>query len=83
MPLTVAKAPIWPIVRGRSLASLPGGAGTVVAVSAVIGLLPLPLALGWLGQVAGLTPVLLVGHTLPVLAMLAVTSAPRPTLADR
>lgn len=55
-----AGAPLWPILRGRALAALPGRGGTVSAVTALIGLVPLHLLVGWLGERIGLTRVLLV-----------------------
>ncbi len=76
VPLTVAKAPIWPILRGRALASVPGGSGSVAAVTALLGLVPLSLGFGWLAARVGLTGALLAGHLVPIGLMLALLRGP-------
>lgn len=70
VPMTAVRAPVWPILRGRALASVPGGAGTVSAVTALLGLLPIALAFGWFAGRVGLTTALLVGHLVPITIML-------------
>jgi fucose permease len=63
----------WPLLRGSSLASVPGKAGVVTAVTALFGLAPLPLLFGLLADAIGLTPAMFGVHllALPVLALLA------------
>lgn len=50
-----AMAPLWPILHSRALAAVPGKAGAVSAVTAMIGVLPLHAGFGWLAASAGLT----------------------------
>lgn len=53
-PLAFAGALFWPIAKSRSLASIPGKAGAVNAVTTLFVLLPLPVAFGAFGEWAGL-----------------------------
>ena len=64
-------APLWPIVHSRALASVPGSAGAVSALTALVALLPLPAVFGWLAGRVGLTPSMLGVHVVTTLAVLA------------
>ena len=64
-------APLWPIVHSRALASVPGSAGAVSALTALVALLPLPAAFGWLAGRVDLTPSMLGVHVVTTLALLA------------
>ena len=55
IPLSFYLAMFWPIMKAQSLASAPGLAGTVGAVNALFGLLPLRLLYGVLADRVGLT----------------------------
>lgn len=59
IPRELAMAPLWPILRSRALAAMPGKAGTAAALTALLGLIPVNAAIGWLAGRAGLTPTLL------------------------
>lgn len=59
LPLSFLGAFFWPIAKGEALASVPGRAGAVTAVHALIGLVPVPFLYGLLADRRGLTPVLL------------------------
>jgi hypothetical protein len=54
-----AAAPLWPLVHARALTTVPGRAGAVTAVAALLGLAPLHAAAAWLAQQIGLTGSLL------------------------
>jgi len=54
VPLSFAGALFWPIAKSRSLASIPGKAGAVNAVTTLFVLLPLPVAFGAFAEWAGL-----------------------------
>ena len=54
IPLSFAWTLFWPIGKARSLASMPGRAGAVNAVTTLFVLLPLPIAFGFLAQRIGL-----------------------------
>jgi MFS family permease len=79
-PLAFATALIWPVAKARSLASVPGRAGAVQAVSTLFGVLPLRLAFGVLAQQAGLTRSMLVVTMIGTALMLAVARR-RPAAA--
>jgi MFS family permease len=81
VPLTIVRAPVWPLLRGRALASVPGGAGTVSALTSLFGLVPVALVFGWFAGRVGLTTALLVGHLVPIAVMLALLA--RSTAARR
>jgi MFS family permease len=57
MPIAFLSALFWPIGRSRALASVPGRAGALTAITALFGFLPLSLGLGWaadrLAQMSG------------------------------
>ena len=55
IPLSFYLAMFWPIMKAQSLASAPGLAGTVGALNALFGLLPLRLFYGILADNIGLT----------------------------
>lgn len=65
-----AMAPLWPILHARALAAVPGRAGAVSAVTALIGILPLHAGFGWLAQRAGLTTSMLGLHVVATLGLL-------------
>lgn len=54
VPLAFAWTMFWPIAKARSLASVPGRAGAVNAVTTLFVLLPLPIAFSALAQWLGL-----------------------------
>ena len=60
-PLNLLGGVIWPIGRGESLASAPGRAGTLTAISSLTGLVPATLAVGLLAEAIG--PTLAMGST--------------------
>jgi MFS family permease len=62
VPRDVAIAPLWPILRSRALAAVPGASGTSAALYALLGFVPLQLAFGWVGGRVGLTPTMGVVH---------------------
>lgn len=55
IPRNAVLAPLWPILRSRALASVPGRAGTITALTSLLGLLPLSAAYGWLAGELGLS----------------------------
>jgi MFS family permease len=59
IPLNFLAAVFWPIGRGQSLASVPGKAGTITAVSSLFGAIPLPLLFGLLAEAITLTAAML------------------------
>lgn len=68
-----AAAPLWPLLHARALAAVPGRAGAMTAVVALVGFLPLHAAFGWAAGRVGLTAVLLgtqLGTTSALLALL-------------
>jgi MFS family permease len=73
-----ASAPLWPILRSRALAALPGRGGTASAVTALAGLLPLPALVGWAAERVGLTRTLLVVSVVSLGGLLAVLRTPLP-----
>ncbi|MCB0216687.1 MAG: MFS transporter, partial [Chloroflexi bacterium] len=69
-PLAFLMALYWPIGRAQAIASVPGRAGALTALTALYSLLPSSLGLGWLGDRIGLTPSLLGVYGLSMLGML-------------
>lgn len=69
-------APLWPILRSRALAALPGRGGTASAVTALAGLLPLPALVGVVAARFGLTRVLAVVAVVALTGMLLVARSP-------
>jgi MFS family permease len=59
VPLAFLTALLWPVARSRALASVPGRAGAVTAVTTLVGALPLTLAAGAAAAAFGLVPTLL------------------------
>ncbi len=59
VPLNFLAAVVWPIGRGQSLASVPGRAGAITAVSSLFGAIPLPLLFGLLAEAITLTAAML------------------------
>jgi MFS transporter, FSR family, fosmidomycin resistance protein len=62
IPRNAAIAPLWPILRSRSLAAIPGAGGTTSALYSLLGLVPLQVAFGWAASRVGLTGTMLVVH---------------------
>jgi MFS family permease len=62
VPRNAAMAPLWPVLRSRSLAAVPGAAGTTSALYALLGVVPLQAGFGWVASRVGLTPTMLVVH---------------------
>jgi MFS transporter, FSR family, fosmidomycin resistance protein len=62
IPRNAVMAPLWPILRSRSLAAIPGAAGTTSALYSLLGLVPLQVAFGWAASRVGLTGTMLVVH---------------------
>jgi hypothetical protein len=60
LPMNFLYAVFWPIGRAQSLASVPGRAGTVTALTALFGLIPVPLLFGLLAEAMTLTTAILV-----------------------
>ncbi|MDT8307828.1 MAG: hypothetical protein RRC07_17975, partial [Anaerolineae bacterium] len=81
VPLNFLFAVFWPIGRAQSLASVPGRAGTVVALNATFAVLPLPLLFGLLAQAMTLTTATLVVQlsALTLLALLVQRMPVAPT----
>lgn len=69
-PLAFLFSTLWPIGRGESLASVPGRAGAVTALSALTGFVPLTLAVALLAEAFGATTAMLSVHLLGVGLML-------------
>jgi predicted MFS family arabinose efflux permease len=69
-------APLWPILRARALAALPGRGGTASAVTALAGLLPLPALIGWAASRFGLTRSLVAVSVVALAGMLLVARSP-------
>jgi MFS family permease len=76
-------APLWPILRSRALASVPGRAGTVSAVTSLLGLAPLAAGFGWLAGRIGLTAAMLVVTTGAVATVSLLARGLRPTTGRR
>jgi hypothetical protein len=69
IPLTIFLTFFWPLLRGESLASVPGKAGVITAFSSLFGLIPLPILFGWLGDSIGLTPAMFAVHLVAIVIM--------------
>jgi MFS family permease len=69
VPRNAAMAPLWPILRSRSLAAIPGAGGTTSGLYSLLGLVPLQAAFGWAGSRVGLTPTMLTVHLSATLAL--------------
>lgn len=72
-----ATAPLWPIVHARALAAVPGRAGAVTAVTALIGVLPIHAAFGWVAQRVGLTGSMLWLHVAATTGLIALVRRDR------
>jgi MFS transporter, FSR family, fosmidomycin resistance protein len=70
IPRNAAMAPLWPILRSRSLAAIPGAGGTTSALYSLLGLVPLQAAFGWVASRAGLTRTMLTVHLAATFALL-------------
>ena len=62
VPRNLAIAPLWPILRSRSLAAIPGVGGATTSLYSLLGLLPLQAAFGWAASQVGLTSTMLTVH---------------------
>jgi MFS transporter, FSR family, fosmidomycin resistance protein len=62
VPRNLAIAPLWPILRSRSLAAIPGAGGATTSLYSLLGLLPLQAAFGWAASQVGLTSTMLTVH---------------------
>jgi MFS family permease len=82
VPRELVLAPLWPILRSRALASLPERAGTLSGTTALLGLVPLTGAFGWIGERVGLTGSLLAVQLLGLVTMLAVVRRVDVTATD-
>lgn len=63
IPLNFLFAVLWPIGRAQSLASVPGRAGAVTALTSTFALVPLPLLFGLLAEAMTLTAAMLLVQT--------------------
>lgn len=72
VPRNALMAPLWPILRARSLAAVPGAGGAATALYAMLGLLPLQAVFAWTASRLGLTPTLLGVHVTATVTLLAV-----------
>ena len=82
IPLAFFFSLFWPIMKAQSLSSVPGMAGTVVAVNALFGLLPLRVLYGWLADSIGLTNAMLF-ISLPVFVVMLLLSLRLPGESGR
>ncbi|MTV26716.1 MFS transporter [Nitriliruptoraceae bacterium ZYF776] len=71
-----AHATLWPIIHARALASAPGRAGAVSAVTAAIGVVPVHAGFGWLAETVGLTRSMLGVHLAVAVLLLRVVPWP-------
>jgi MFS family permease len=81
IPRNAVMAPLWPILRSRSLAAIPGAGGTTSALYSLVGLVPLQAAFGWVASRVGLTGTMLTVHlaaTLLLLLLVRRLGATRP-----
>jgi MFS transporter, FSR family, fosmidomycin resistance protein len=69
VPRNAVMAPLWPILRSRSLAAVPGAGGATSALYALLGLVPLQAAFGWAASRVGLTTTLLTVQLTATLAL--------------
>lgn len=77
VPVTLAVTPVWPLVRARAFAAVPGRQGAVLCITSLFGVLPLAALLGWLGSRVGLGAGMLVMHTAATLLVLVVATRRR------
>jgi MFS family permease len=70
VPRNLAIAPLWPILRSRSLAAIPGAGGATTSLYSLVGLLPLQAAFGWAASRVGLTSTMLTVHLAATAALL-------------
>lgn len=76
-----AAAALWPLVNARALAAVPGRAGSVASVAALVGFVPVHVAAGAAADRFGLTRVLLAVHLVAVTALWRLVRADRrPTV---
>lgn len=73
VPLTAATTLFWPIGRAQSLVSVPGRAGTVTAVRALLNLLPLSVLFGLLASQVSLTTALAIVYIGSTALLLLIT----------
>lgn len=71
-PLNFLFGVLWPVGRGESLASAPGRAGALTAISSLTGFVPLTLSVGILADVVGATLAMSAVHLLGLALMLAI-----------
>jgi MFS transporter, FSR family, fosmidomycin resistance protein len=69
VPRNLAIAPLWPILRARSLAAIPGAGGATTSLYSLLGLLPLQATFGWVASRVGLTPTMLTVHLVGTAAL--------------
>ena len=82
VPLALAAAPVWPLARARALAAVPGRGGAIMALLALIGVLPLTALFGWIGARTGLAPAMFAVHMIATGGHLG-RGAPRPAARRR
>lgn len=83
IPISFLASVYWPIGRGQSLASLPGKAGAVTAVTSLFGFVPFSLLFGLLAEAIGLTAAMLLVHlVMTPLLILLVLRLPRPVVEE-
>lgn len=70
VPRNLALAPLWPILRSRSLAAIPGAGGATTSLSSLLGLVPLQVAFGWAASRVGLTATMLTVHLAATAALI-------------
>ena len=70
VPINIAFALLWPIGKGQSLASVPGKAGAITAISSLFSIIPLPLLFGLLAQAITLTTAMLIIHLVALVGLL-------------
>ncbi len=79
VPRNLVMAPVWPILRARALRATPDAAGTVTALGALMGLVPLATLFGWLADRFGLTRLMLATVIIATVLLLTVlTRMPGP-----
>jgi MFS family permease len=83
VPRNVAMAPLWPILRSRSLAAIPGAGGATSALYSLLGLVPLQAVFGWSASRVGLTPTMLTVHLSATLALGLLVLRLGPTASAR
>jgi predicted MFS family arabinose efflux permease len=70
VPLAIAMAPVWPLVRARALKAAPNRGGMVLAITSLYGLLPLAALFGWFSARVGLTSAMFAVHMTATLGIL-------------